>query len=591
MLGIDGGFSAPTARAIDHLLFGWCGQNYRARDRKQSGGSDIRGSDELLEDVVLVVTPTSFQLICDPASYETLAPWVVGLPGLTVHCPTETEASDHEFRDLFKIRKFVDAVRGIRIVATALGGASAFDVVEKWPLVQSYALEGVGGGGFFTLKHQVVDSSPLLSELYAAVDAATVDVVLRQTVPQLQWHWAGFVARINALSDRSKIGLHSLVEPLRTFFQHGRSPDSSPPAPDMCRFEAFDAPGGAGLSHVVCETGDAAGLVWVARTLFFESAPMPLPALYALLIDTADFAVRKYVGAVVVGPNDPRHAIAAARAFFFEELVARELSIAKCEWEDCSFSCNISGHDAVGQPVDLSSTTRAIKFVKLRLVIPASAANDNATELAFSDTFVEAGPRVFEPAVDDGTKNIQNVDGGGRAWLMATNVIPPQLSWCSNPKVLERDPFALPTGPFVHTVLGELIEEAENCFVLLDCEPCSVKLSFFERAIVVSHPRIGLIVLTTGVGLGDSLGNHEALLNSVQLGSFDLRHDPIETLFLQCDGPVVLSGSESTILVKITEQVKAVSLLLGHYALVTHPFPAYVAVLKFPGHSIVQNTS
>lgn len=28
-------------------------------------------------------------------------------------------------------------------------------VVEKWPIVQAFALEGIGGDGFFTMKYEV----------------------------------------------------------------------------------------------------------------------------------------------------------------------------------------------------------------------------------------------------------------------------------------------------------------------------------------------------------------------------------------------------------------------------------------------------
>lgn len=38
-----------------------------------------------------------------------------------------------------------------------LGHLQIFDmfVVEKWPIVQAFALEGIGGDGFFTMKYEV----------------------------------------------------------------------------------------------------------------------------------------------------------------------------------------------------------------------------------------------------------------------------------------------------------------------------------------------------------------------------------------------------------------------------------------------------
>lgn len=39
----------------------------------------------------------------------------------------------------------------------SLGHLQIFDmfVVEKWPIVQAFALEGIGGDGFFTMKYEV----------------------------------------------------------------------------------------------------------------------------------------------------------------------------------------------------------------------------------------------------------------------------------------------------------------------------------------------------------------------------------------------------------------------------------------------------
>lgn len=44
-----------------------------------------------------------------------------------------------------------------------LGHLQIFDmfVVEKWPIVQAFALEGIGGDGFFTMKYEVCIQSSM----------------------------------------------------------------------------------------------------------------------------------------------------------------------------------------------------------------------------------------------------------------------------------------------------------------------------------------------------------------------------------------------------------------------------------------------
>ncbi len=53
-------------------------------------------------------------------------------------------------------------------------GAGCADEVEKWPIVQAYGLEDMGTGGFFSMKHGVLNASPELLRVMGAVDAATV---------------------------------------------------------------------------------------------------------------------------------------------------------------------------------------------------------------------------------------------------------------------------------------------------------------------------------------------------------------------------------------------------------------------------------
>lgn len=44
-----------------------------------------------------------------------------------------------------------------------VGHLQIFDmfVVEKWPIVQAFALEGIGGDGFFTMKYEVCMKSSM----------------------------------------------------------------------------------------------------------------------------------------------------------------------------------------------------------------------------------------------------------------------------------------------------------------------------------------------------------------------------------------------------------------------------------------------
>jgi hypothetical protein len=188
-------------------------------------------------------------------------------------------------------------------VLVPLEGCAAFDVIEKWPLIQAYALEGAGGGGFFTLVHETADASPMLAELYCSIDYLGLEQVLRQSLAPLHRHWAAVAENVTKLVHRggaaAGFDVQTATEPLRSFYTHGvRGKEvvagswtipsftvcNSDPALNDDGTDGGGGGGGGGVTHVCCEAGDATGPLWCARTLFLvrclvwnASAPWILP--------------------------------------------------------------------------------------------------------------------------------------------------------------------------------------------------------------------------------------------------------------------------------------------------------------------------
>lgn len=103
----------------------------------------------------------------------------------------EVLEADTELREeveLYKIKSFIDMVDGHDYVGVALtGGWSRDDTakpptsydqfeVESWPLVQAFGIADFGTGGFFTMKHRVLNVSQHLSSIYSHIDAHAVKV-------------------------------------------------------------------------------------------------------------------------------------------------------------------------------------------------------------------------------------------------------------------------------------------------------------------------------------------------------------------------------------------------------------------------------
>ncbi|EPY79186.1 hypothetical protein CB1_000951056, partial [Camelus ferus] len=152
LAGIDSRYNEGCRELANYLLFGLYNQN--TSDFEKTGFSE-----EVLDDVIILIKSDSVHLYCNPVNYRYLLPYVAHWRNLHFYCMTENEYEDEEAAEEFKIASFVDMVRDcsrIGIPYSSQGHLQIFDmfVVEKWPIVQAFALEGIGGDGFFTMKYE-----------------------------------------------------------------------------------------------------------------------------------------------------------------------------------------------------------------------------------------------------------------------------------------------------------------------------------------------------------------------------------------------------------------------------------------------------
>ncbi|KAJ8777994.1 hypothetical protein J1605_001146 [Eschrichtius robustus] len=212
ILGIDSRYNEGCRELANYLLFGLYNQN--TSDFEKTGFSE-----EVLDDVIILIKSDSVHLYCNPINYRYLLPYVAHWRNLHFHCMTENEYEDEEAAEEFKIASFVDMVRDcsrIGIPYSSQGHLQIFDmfVVEKWPIVQAFALEGIGGDGFFTMKYE----PPL-------------DMALptRGSGPSSTYQWEGTSPRIlwaPALPSRKPAAAFGPVSPTKGQTPAARKPDS-----------------------------------------------------------------------------------------------------------------------------------------------------------------------------------------------------------------------------------------------------------------------------------------------------------------------------------------------------------------------------
>uniref|UniRef100_A0A8C8RS65 Chromosome 20 open reading frame 194 n=1 Tax=Pelusios castaneus TaxID=367368 RepID=A0A8C8RS65_9SAUR len=230
---------------------------------------------------------------------------------------------DEEAAEEFKIASFVDMVRDcsrIGIPYSSQGHLQIFDmfIVEKWPIVQAFALEGIGGDGFFTMKYELMDVSMDLWKTYSKMDPVALDDLLFEDLMTFEHQWISFFADFDTeIPFILELSESQAGEPFRSYFSHGmissHITDNSPSRQPFVLFGNhstkenlnsgnFNFPseghlvrntgfGGSTAKHMVMQCVSPKGPLACSRTYFFGTTHIPylgkrlLSQIYAAVVE------------------------------------------------------------------------------------------------------------------------------------------------------------------------------------------------------------------------------------------------------------------------------------------------------------------
>ncbi|XP_061064311.1 dynein axonemal assembly factor 9 isoform X5 [Eubalaena glacialis] len=300
ILGIDSRYNEGCRELANYLLFGLYNQN--TSDFEKTGFSE-----EVLDDVIILIKSDSVHLYCNPINYRYLLPYVAHWRNLHFHCMTENEYEDEEAAEEFKIASFVDMVRDcsrIGIPYSSQGHLQIFDmfVVEKWPIVQAFALEGIGGDGFFTMKYELQDVSLNLWNVYSKMDPMSLESLLSEDLVAFERQWTNFFANFDTeIPFLLELSESQAGEPFRSYFSHGmisshiteNSPNRQPFVlfgnhstrenlnagnfnfPSEGHLVRSTGPSGSFAKHMVVQCVSPKGPLACSRTYFFGATHVP----------------------------------------------------------------------------------------------------------------------------------------------------------------------------------------------------------------------------------------------------------------------------------------------------------------------------
>uniref|UniRef100_A0A8B9FW31 Chromosome 20 open reading frame 194 n=1 Tax=Amazona collaria TaxID=241587 RepID=A0A8B9FW31_9PSIT len=305
ILGIDSRYNEGCRELANYLLFGLYNQYNNDFER-----TDF--PEEVLDDIIILIKPDSVHLYCNPVNYNQLLPYVAYWRNLHFHCLTENEYEDEEAAEEFKISSFVDMVRDcsrIGIPYSCQGHLQIFDmfIVEKWPIVQAFALEGIGGDGFFTMKYELMDVSVDLWKTYSKMDPVSLEDLLFEDLMVFEHQWTKFFANFDTeIPFILELSESQAGEPFRSYFSHGmissHITDNSPSRQPFVLFGShstkenlnsgnFNFPseghlvrntglGGSTAKHMVVQCVSPKGPLACSRTYFFGATHVPFLGKY-----------------------------------------------------------------------------------------------------------------------------------------------------------------------------------------------------------------------------------------------------------------------------------------------------------------------
>ncbi|XP_053407607.1 dynein axonemal assembly factor 9-like isoform X1 [Mercenaria mercenaria] len=222
--GIDSRYNDGMLELINYLLFGFF--EIRMAELEGSGFDE-----EVIDDVMFLIQRDKVDVYCNPINYHYLLPYVSHWRNVYFHCLTDTEYEDEEKAEDFKVTSFASIVKNCNKIGIPYSNSAnlhKFDImlIEKWPIIQIYGVEGVGSGGFFTMQHEVTDVSEQVHKLYNYMDPVALENMVVEQVSKLERQWQTMLSTVDVSLSGSNHGAlteKKCFEPLKSFYVHGRA--------------------------------------------------------------------------------------------------------------------------------------------------------------------------------------------------------------------------------------------------------------------------------------------------------------------------------------------------------------------------------
>ncbi|XP_038160578.1 uncharacterized protein C20orf194 homolog isoform X2 [Cyprinodon tularosa] len=532
-LGLDSRFNLGCSELAKYLFFGLYEWNL---PNLEHALDDL--PEEMQDDVIILIKAESVHLYCNPLNYSYLLPYVSHWRNLHLYCMTEAEYEDEEAAEEFKISSFVTMVQDCQRIGVAYscqGYIQKFDMfmVEKWPLIQSFALEGIGGGSFFTLKYEVVDMSEKLWQVYNKLDPVSLDNLLTEGLAGFEKQWSFFFSRIDLESHLSILDLseaqagqafrlfysHGLIsnnisdksksrQPFVLFGKHSSSHDLESISfnfPSESHQVRNTGPQGSTAKHMILQCVDATGPLACSRTYFFGTTHTPYLGIQMTEQKKTEVLVTSQVySAAVQGVLSGIKCYSRTSSYTKAKDVAVNTFLLSLDYMNlghyrsplgsrCEFSIQAVNNRGIIIPLTDEDSCHLVKTASL-IVSDIPALEENRGDL---------GTVVYSESFLESSINIQQRDGtmsSDSCYTILTANVPRYACWLMEPDVRQSEQAVLSLSKKEgDCCLGGCLTVADAAYLFSSghlCSPDEGKITFFSEGLLFIHSQFGSITLS-----------------------------------------------------------------------------------------------
>nr|XP_045011764.1 dynein axonemal assembly factor 9 isoform X3 [Jaculus jaculus] len=450
---------------------------------------------------------------------------------------TENEYEDEEAAEEFKISSFVDMVRDcsrIGIPYSSQGHLQIFDmfVVEKWPIVQAFALEGIGGDGFFTMKYELQDVSLNLWNVYSKMDPMSLENLLSEDLVAFEHQWTSFFANFDTeIPFLLELSEYQAGEPFRSYFSHGmisshiteNSPNRQPFVlfgnhssrenlnagnfnfPSEGHLVRSTGPAGSFAKHMVAQCVSPKGPLACSRTYFFGATHVPylgdndklpkkteqirlLSQIYAAVIEAvlAGIACYAKTSSLTKAKEVAEHTLDSGLDFF--ELVPFKAALCS----NMAFHIHAVNNQGRIVPLDNEDSLSCVKTAYMTVYdIPDLLGGSGCLgSVVFSESFLTSQILIKEKG---GTVTPET------SYIVLTAAIPRFCSWLVEDNEVKLSEKTQQAVRGAECLLGTLLTGGEGAYLYsssLQSWPEEGNVHFFSSGLLFSHRCFGSIIIS-----------------------------------------------------------------------------------------------